>query len=752
MKSSTSSAINFPELFKAYRKAWIWVIISVGIFGVLGLTKALKNVPEVPVTSQIMISGSGGSSSFSSMSEVASIMGMSTGKFGSNRGVHEEMLVLGSHTLLVDIARQLDLNTQYTLRTRFKKIPVHEKIPLIVNYDEAISDTLSTGISFDVRVNTHGKADIGIRIGGKDFRSDKDLTLPATVSLPYGDFTFSTTEFFKPGQKLRECVYVSSYSGAAIGLSQDVAISLATRKADIVELNYSTNDPKFGIRLLNAIMHSYRELTVKQQRDYLEYTLDFINSRISSLAKELNLAEGDIESFLAKRDLVSPEVQAEIFITESYTQEKELLAAENEHELLRLAIEFLNTETNNNSLLPIMPAIESLTPLIEGYNELILERITIEPSARGENVALKAINMRIDVVKDNLLTALNKHYEMAQVQIDELRKQFAQSKSKLETLPTVEREYVNIKRQQALQEQLYLFLLRQREETSLNIAGAQPLGTIIDEAYAVSAPFKPSNKIILLMYLIIGAAIPAVVILIRWKLNGKLNTLDQAIKETGLQPIAELPARTAHGLSVIDAPESLVAQRYRLMRSNILSLSSLKPGTVIAVCSASGSQSLSAEVAANLAASLCATGRRTLIVDADINKAAVASILQVQPSATLSGDIADATGRTQTVTLRGVATQLDAILSDTNSGLITSDILSSEAYPALIASLRPDYDFIVIALPSADDFGALEAGAAPADIVIADFTLGHTRTAGARKIARLAGDSRSVFFAAVTSK
>ena len=751
MKQATSSAINFAELFKAYRKARIWVGVSVAIFGILGLVKILKNVPEVPVTAEIMVT-SGSSSSFSSMSEVASIMGMSSGKFGSNRGTQEELQIIGSHAVLVDVARQLHLNTHYTVKSRLKECAIYDKIPLTVAYDEAICDTLSVGIKFDVKVGTDGRADIDIALAGKHYRTDKHLTLPATVALPYRNFTFSTTESYKPGGKLREAIRISSYDGAAIGLSRNVGIALATRKADIIQLTYSTPDPKFGKTLLNTIMTTYRELTVKQQRDHLKYTLDFINSRIASLAKELNLAEADIESFLAKRELVSPEIQAEIFITENTTQQKELLAAENEHELLRLAIEFLNTETNNSSLLPIMPAIESLTPLIEGYNELILERITLEPSARGDNVALKAINLRIDVVKDNLITALNKHYEMAQVQIDELRKQFAESKAKLETLPNAEREYVDIKRQQALQEQLYLFLLRQREETSLNIAGAQPLGTVVDEAYVSSVPYSPSAKLILLIYLFIGAAIPAVVIIAKWKLNGKLNTIDQAINDTGLQPIAELPA-SADGLSVIDTPESEAARRYRLMRSNILSLSPLKPGTVIGVTSASRSHSLSADVAANLAASLAATGRRALIIDANIARPELASILKVTPTATLSNDVATGNADLQPIKLSGIPTQLDAILSDpSRSGLIASDILSSESYTSLIATLRPDYDFIVITLPSADDFDALEAGAAPADIVIADIVMGRSRKADAAKIARLQGGSRSVFFAAITAK
>lgn len=752
MKSKNKSTINFPELFKAYRKAWIWVIVSVALCSLLGLYNILKRVPQVPVTAQIMITNSGGGSTFSSMSEMASIMGMSNSSFGSNRGVHEEMLVIGSHTLLVDVARQLKLNTQYKLTSRFKQIPIYENIPLTVSYNEAICDTLSSGITFDVNVNSNGKADIKIKIGAKHFRTDKNLTLPATVSLPMGDFTFATTDSHKPGEKLSESILVDSYDGAAIGLSQTVQIALASRKADMIELTYSTCDPEFGKRLLNLIMNTYRELTIKQQRTYFEYTLEFINNRIASLAKELNLAEGDIETFLGERDLVSPEVQSNIFISENYTQQKELIAAENEHELLRLAIEFLNTETNNTSLLPIMPAIASLTPLIEGYNELILERITIEPSARGDNVALKAINMRIDVVKDNLLTALNKHYEMAQVQIDELRRQFAESKAKLETLPGLEREYVNIKRQQALQEQLYLFLLRQREETSLNIAGAQPLGTIIDNAYVARPPFMPSAKMILLFFLLLGAVIPAIVILLRWKTNGKLNTIEQSVSKTGLQVITEIPLKALNsGISVVDDPETIGSQRLRLLRSNILSLPEAADGAVIGICSAEGKDTYSAEIAVNLAASLCTSARRTLIIDANIGNPQIASILQVDSYTSLEDAIITGNaGTPQPVTLRGIDTQLHLLAPKAGSTCVAADLFTNKNFEAVVKKLKTDYDFIVIALPSGVDFGALEAGAAVADIVIAEVILGRTPTEAATKIATLAGENREAFLAAIT--
>lgn len=748
---STTTSLSIPELIVAYRKAWIWVVVSVSIFGFLAMRKYLTTVPETQVTAQIFISTEN-SPSFSGMSEMANLMGLN-GSFGSNRGVHDEIEILESHALMLDIAHQFDANVRYVINRKFKKIPIYENVPVVVEFDKAISDTLSVNILFDVKVHEDGKVDISTKIRDKKFSKETDLSLPATITTPYGEFTIAAGPGLISGKSISESIMVSSYDFAAIALAQSVAIGQSNKKTDIIALNYSTNDPKYGKRLLNAIMESYNKLTVLQQQRHLQFILEFINHRLASLASELNLAEEGVEDFLARRELVDPETQAGLFISQNVRQEQELIKAENDHELLRLAIEFLSAETNNSSLLPIMPSIASLTPLIEGYNELILERIAIEPSARGENAALKAINIRIDAVKKNLMTALEKHYDMAKVQIEELRHQFAESKAKLETVPNMEREYVNIKRQQSLQEQLYMYLLKQREETRLNIAGSQPLGTIIDPAY-VKPTLPPSPKIMMLMYLMIGAMLPAAFIIARWKLNGKINTIEQGRLDTGLEPIAELPILPSlRSLVVVSDPLSTASVRYRLLRSNLLSTfeAGKGEGKVIAVCSSTPKRPMSAPVGANLAASLCGAGNSVALVDANLFNPEVAEILEIPGQGILNSDINGDPAQPFECNLSTGYTPLRVITASPDPGR-GADAVSSLRFRQLIADLRQSNDFVIIVLPSTDNYDALKGGSQLADTVVADIALGKTSVSEAKKLRGLVTDYTSVYFVALTGQ
>lgn len=746
MNPVSNSSINIPALISFYFRKWYWVALSVGVFGALGLYSILKKVPVVPVEASMLIS-TDTSSSISSFSEMASLAGLSSGGFGSNRSVHDEMVILSSHQIMLDLTKELDLNVQYTIKKGLRRIPIHKNYPVTLEYDKAIADTLSTVIFFKLDISPDGRADIKAYTPKKTLYSDKDVVLPATVETPYGAFTLAPSAL--TGSRTKETIMLDSYDGAAIGLAQSIGVNLSSKKTDIIEISYLTNDPSFGKQVIDSLMSSYKELTVKQQREYLQYTLEFINHRIATLASELNLAEVNIEQFMTRRDLVNPEAQAGIFLTQNNRQEQELIKAENEHELLRLAIEFLSTETNNSSLLPIMPSIISLTPLIEGYNELILERITIEPSARGDNAALRAMNIRIDAVKKNLMTALQKHYEMAQVEIEDLRRQFADSRAKMETLPGIEREYVNIKRQQSLQEQLFMFLLRQREETSLNIAGAQPLGIVIDKAYVGKVSTVASPKIMLLFFLFLGACFPVAFIIAFWKFNGRVNTVDQAEALTGMSSLAELPVMPADtSLSTVSDPLSLTATRYRLLRSNLLAAGGLTDGGVIAVCGTTDNHSMSAAVAANLAASLCGVGHSVAIVDADLFNSPLASVLDVHPGDALNAAIAGSPVASRSVNLAEGYKPLDIVTSEPQPAR-AADNLASAGFRHAIDALRANHDYVIVLLPSTGNFAAVEAASTVAGTIVGTIILGKTRSEAANALSTLADAGRRAYFVAL---
>ncbi|MDE6086130.1 MAG: hypothetical protein K2G40_07005, partial [Muribaculaceae bacterium] len=389
--SKNSPLINYTALLATYKRHWLWVVLSVILFGALGTIVLIKKQPTSEVVAQVLVSDES-SKSFSAMSELTSVFG--GGAFGANRSIDDEMVIIMAHSVLKETVQDLGINVGYAVKKNFlKQENIYDNPPIILQYDTNIADTLGVGLTFELDVDDKGTADITVR-GRKDKKiaTFKEQPLPAVIEIPYGTFMFSPTAEFVAGESLNEIISLSSYDGKALALSKLLTVDFSQKKTDVMSISFVTTDADFGKLLVNTLIENYNDLTVRQKQDFNKKSLEFLEDRILKLSAEVDMTEQEVEAFMGRRDLVNPDAQASIILNQTTKQEVELIKSENEYELLMKAIEFLTDEANNTSMLPIMPSISSLTGLIEGYNALILERLTVQASAKGTNVALKALD------------------------------------------------------------------------------------------------------------------------------------------------------------------------------------------------------------------------------------------------------------------------------------------------------------------------------------------------------------------------
>lgn len=87
---------------------------------------------------------------------------------------------------------------------------------------------------------------------------------------------------------------------------------------------------------------------------------------------------------------------------------------------------------------------------------------------------------------------------------EDLKKQEDYFMSRIKGMPTQEREFVNIKRQQAIKQELFLFLLQKKEENDLTLSITTPNAQIVDAAYIKTKPIAPNLKVVLLLSFLIS--------------------------------------------------------------------------------------------------------------------------------------------------------------------------------------------------------------------------------------------------------
>ena len=121
-----------------------------------------------------------------------------------------------------------------------------------------------------------------------------------------------------------------------------------------------------------------------------------------------------------------------------------------------------------------------------------------------DNPTITTINEQIDAMRDNMLATIRSLKSGFMYAREDLKKQEDYFMSRIKGMPTQEREFVNIKRQQAIKQELFLFLLQKKEENDLTLSITTPNAQIVDAAYIKTKPIAPNLKVVLLLSFLIS--------------------------------------------------------------------------------------------------------------------------------------------------------------------------------------------------------------------------------------------------------
>lgn len=221
--------------------------------------------------------------------------------------------------------------------------------------------------------------------------------------------------------------------------------------------------------------------------------------------------------------------------------------------------------------------------------------------------------------------------------------------------------------------------------------------TLLDPAAVPTTPVFPRTKLTLLVGALLGIGLGLGAAFLRESLTTKVETAEDLAKVSTLPVFAEIPAEA--GISKLHAPNELVedprlrvlAEALRDLRTNLLFTDETMKSIVIT--SPEGSHGKTT-VSFGLAATLARAGTRTLLVDADLRRGRIASMLGLHPSPGLMDVmLEDATLEDAIVHSRHVET-LDVL----PAGALNEDPgeLLTTSFAGVLARLEQDYEFVVI--------------------------------------------------------
>ena len=733
-KESLGSS-NF--LHTAIRHWWLFALSFIFCFGILFLYLR-KTLPSYIVSSTVLVDDQ--SLSFAGIgnpkgnSMLKSVMG------GGDVNVFNEIEILASENLAAKTVDALDINCRYYEKTGFlKKQDHYGTSPIIVEAPKELFDTLSVTLPFKIKVYADGKTDITVKKGMfSNYAELKGVELPATVKTPFGLFVVKPTQYFTPKHEYSITASVAGNIPAALELQKDMTVDLKAKKTDIVYMDVMDNDVKRGRDILNTLVRLYNERGMKESDTQGMTTARFIDERLSLIYKNLMGSEAEIEAYKKAHSLVDPYTQVKSSIIKGETSESAIIALETQYRIASMIKGFITDPANKHSLIPFES--DSLSAkMVRSYNALITQRQHLETSAKADNPALVQLDQQLNAMRENMLGSVNNALGAMRIKIDKAKDVQGESKGDMSQFASTERETRNLYRNQAIQNELYIFLLQKREENALKMAAAQPKGKLVDEAYAASEPVKPKKPLLAFVALIMTFALPFCILYVKKLLKNKIGSQDELEAITPAHLLGQINHAREDELQVIADTNTKNAELFRYLRGNVQFVLPESTDKVVLVTSAVAAEGKS-YIAANVASSLALMGKKVALVELNLRKPSLGEMFGIIASKGMSDYLSNG------------EVSLHDIVSTTADGLDVyvactvppnpSELLQGSRAAQLMEQLREQYDYVVVdsaSLATASDTFSLTS---QADATVVVLRANSTKQAYVKWINRLMAEGK----------
>ena len=745
MKSKAKQYTTAPKeslgtsnfLRTAIRHWWLFALSFIFCFGILFLYLR-KTLPSYIVSSTVLVDDQSLSFAGIGNSKGNSMLKNMIG--GGDVNVFNEIEILASENLAAKTVDALDINCRYYEKTGFlKKQDHYGTSPIIVEAPKELFDTLSVTLPFKIKVYADGKTDITVKKGMfSNYAELKGVELPATVKTPFGLFVVKPTQYFTPKHEYSITASVAGNIPAALELQKDMTVDLKAKKTDIVYMDVMDNDVKRGRDILNTLVRLYNERGMKESDTQGMTTARFIDERLSLIYKNLMGSEAEIEAYKKAHSLVDPVAQAKTTIIKGETSESAIIALETQYRIASMIKGFITDPANKHSLIPFES--DSLSAkMVRTYNALITQRQHLETSAKADNPALVQLDQQLNAMRENMLGSVNNALGAMRIKIDKAKDVQGESKGDMSQFASTERETRNLYRNQAIQNELYIFLLQKREENALKMAAAQPKGKLVDEAYAASEPVKPKKPLLAFVALMMTFAIPFCILYVKKMLKNKIGSQDELEAITPAHLLGQIYHAREDELQVIADTNTKNAELFRYLRGHVQFVLPESTDKVVLVTSAVAAEGKS-YIAANVASSLALMGKKVALVELNLRKPSLGEMFGIIASKGMSDYLSNG------------EVSLHDIVSTTADGLDVyvagtvppnpSELLQGSRTAQLMEQLREQYDYVVVdsaSLATASDTFSLTS---QADATVVVLRANSTKQAYVKWINRLMAEGK----------
>lgn len=682
-------AIDWNKLKSVFRRKWIWIALILISSNFAGYLFLRYTKPVFESTSDLKLD----------IKREAMSLGLNPYPDAYNMdNLSGEIEIINSRLFFNRVIDIIDIEVQYFTYGQILDDEKYKHSPFIVEwqitneafYDTPIDVTLIDENNFTLRYNLNGKSISG------------NYQFEALIETEHFIFKLEKTSYFNKAL-LDENFYfiINSHDLLVKYLEDNITVEPLNLNAQTIKVSFRDHNKYKAHDLVNAIDTLYLLYTYNQKNQANENKINYLNEQMEETEKILSEYEDYFEDFTIENKTVDldEDVKKTLeYMNQLDSQRYELRARIKHIEEIseRIITEKLQEINLKRNYLPLYILRE-----VEAFDELRFEQEQLALSYRENTFAYEKKSNELNHLKESLEADLNQYKINLYESLTNTNNKISALDKKLLNLPSKGTEYNKSKRFYALYEEMYLSLMKSKNEFEIARAGTIPDFKILASATLPDEPISPKKFIVYGVGIVSGFILSFFFLGISYLLSNKITSI-QEIEGLTNTPIAgilpfEYGVNEKTRLLVLQQPKSATSEAFRSIRTNIEFMIPNAKNRVISVSSTISGEGKTF-VTLNLGGVIAMSGQKVVVLDLDLRKPKIhKNFDQDSVSKGISTILIDRHSISECI-LKSDHENLDYI----PAGPIPpnpSELLLNGAFDQLITSLKENYQTIILDTP-----------------------------------------------------
>jgi succinoglycan biosynthesis transport protein ExoP len=481
------------------------------------------------------------------------------------------------------------------------------------------------------------------------------------------------------------------------------------RNSRLVDIKFRSGDPKLAADVVNTLADAY----IKQNMDFKSKSSkeasDWLTEQLEAQRAQVLKSEGALQRYREQTDAMSTSEREAAVQQKVAELNTSLTRAQTDRTQKEYAAKALQGIANNPKALDLSPLVSANPQVQAARTDLVelqrQERAAVDtlgakhPDLIKLRRSIEAAEARLRTEQARVVQTMQTDVQAARAQENILATAIGAQKETATAMRRKQIEYDALEREAASDRQIFDSLLQRAKETGVSSDLMASNIRVVDAADVPHSPISPQKVRDMTITFGVALVFGVLAAFISNYLDKRIKTPDELKQQLGLPCLGLVPLLTGdhetQPLLSNDTP-ALFQEAFRAVRTSVLFAAIADDSRTLLVTS-TGPHEGKSMVAANLAVSLAQTGRRVLLIDADMRRPTAHTLLSRPKSPGLSG-------------LNHGGWRLEAAVQTTNvpdlfliaageTPTNPAELLASQKFEGFVKDAAGQYDWVVIDSP-----------------------------------------------------